>query len=47
MLENVATSLLVKRVGQAEDVADRVLLFLRNTFATRSVVYLDGGSLPV
>lgn len=47
MLENVAKSLPVKRVGQAEDVADQVLLFLRNTFATGSVVYLDGGGLLV
>jgi NAD(P)-dependent dehydrogenase (short-subunit alcohol dehydrogenase family) len=47
MLENIAKTLPVKRVGLAEDVADQVLLFLRNTFATGTVVYLDGGGLLV
>lgn len=47
LLENVANSLPVKRVGQAEDIADQVLLLLRNTFATGTVVYLDGGGLLV
>ena len=45
MLENVARSLPVKRVGLAEDVSDQGLLFLRNTFATGTVIYLDGGGL--
>jgi NAD(P)-dependent dehydrogenase (short-subunit alcohol dehydrogenase family) len=47
MLENVAKSLPVKRVGQAEDCADQILLMLRNTFMTGSVVYVDGGGLLV
>jgi len=47
MLENVAKSLPVKRVGQAEDCADQILLMLRNTFMTGSVVYVDGGGLLI
>jgi NAD(P)-dependent dehydrogenase (short-subunit alcohol dehydrogenase family) len=47
MLENVAKSLPVKRVGQAEDCAEQILLMLRNTFMTGSVVYVDGGGLLV
>lgn len=47
MLENVAKSLPVKRVGLAEDCADQILLMLRNTFMTGSVVYIDGGGLLV
>jgi NAD(P)-dependent dehydrogenase (short-subunit alcohol dehydrogenase family) len=47
MLENIARGLPVKRVGLAEDISDQVLLFLRNTFATGTVVYLDGGGLLV
>ena len=47
MLENVAKSLPVKRVGQAEDCAEQILLMLRNTFMTGSVVYIDGGGLLV
>jgi hypothetical protein len=33
--------------GQAEDVADQILMMLRNTFMTGSVVYIDGGGLLV
>jgi NAD(P)-dependent dehydrogenase (short-subunit alcohol dehydrogenase family) len=47
MLENVAKALPVKRVGQAEDCADQILLMLRNTFMTGSVVYIDGGGLLI
>ena len=47
MLENVAKALPVKRVGQAEDCADQILLMLRNTFMTGSVVYVDGGGLLI
>ena len=47
MLENVAKSLPVKRVGQAEDCAEQILLMLRNTFMTGSVVYVDGGGLLI
>ncbi|MCX5819893.1 MAG: SDR family oxidoreductase [Deltaproteobacteria bacterium] len=47
MLENIARTLPVKRVGLAEDISDQVLLFLRNTFATGTVVFLDGGGLLV
>lgn len=47
LLENAAKALPVKRVGQAEDCADQILLMLRNTFMTGSVVYIDGGGLLV
>lgn len=47
MLENVAKSLPVKRVGQAGDCAEQILLMLRNTFMTGSVVYIDGGGMLV
>jgi hypothetical protein len=47
MLENIARTLPVKRVDLAEDISDQVLRFLRNTFATGTVVYLDGGGLLV
>lgn len=47
LLENAAKSLPVKRVGQAEDVAEQILLMLRNTFMTGAVVYIDGGGMLV
>ncbi len=47
LLENAARGLPVKRVGLAEDCADQILLMLRNTFMTGSVVYIDGGGLLV
>jgi len=47
LLENTAKALPVKRVGQAEDCADQILLMLRNTFMTGSVVYIDGGGLLI
>ena len=43
----VARSLQVKRVGQAADCAGQILLMLRNTFMTGSVVYIDGDGLLV
>jgi NAD(P)-dependent dehydrogenase (short-subunit alcohol dehydrogenase family) len=47
LLESVAKALPVKRVGQAEDCAEQILLMLRNTFMTGSVVYVDGGGLLI
>lgn len=47
LLENAAKALPVKRVGQAQDCADQILLMLRNTFMTGSVVYVDGGGLLI
>lgn len=47
LLESVANALPVKRVGQAEDCAGQILLMLRNTFMTGSVVYVDGGGLLI
>ena len=47
LLENAAKALPVKRVGQAEDCAEQILVMLRNTFMTGSVVYVDGGGLLI
>ncbi len=33
--------------AQGEDCADQILLMLRNTFMTGSVVYIDGGGLLI
>ena len=43
MLEKIAAALPVKRIGLAEDIAQQVLSLMANTFATGSVVFLDGG----
>jgi NAD(P)-dependent dehydrogenase (short-subunit alcohol dehydrogenase family) len=45
MLAKTASGLPVGRVGEAEDVAQQILAFMKNGFATGSVVYLDGGAL--
>jgi NAD(P)-dependent dehydrogenase (short-subunit alcohol dehydrogenase family) len=47
MLEKVAASLPVRRVGLAEDVAKQIVAFMDNGFMTGSIVYLDGGGLVV
>jgi len=47
MLAKAAASLPVKRVGEAEDVAQQILTFMTNGFMTGSIVYLDGGGLVV
>ncbi len=47
MLAKIAAGLPVGRVGQAEDVAEQILSFVRNGFATGSIVYLEGGGLIV
>lgn len=47
MLEKVAASLPVGRVGFAEDVAKQIVAFMDNGFMTGSIVYLDGGGLVV
>ena len=47
LLENTAKALPVKRVGQAEDCAEQILVMLRNSFMTGSVVYVDGGGLLI
>jgi NAD(P)-dependent dehydrogenase (short-subunit alcohol dehydrogenase family) len=45
MLAKAAASLPVGRVGLGEDIAQQILAFMRNGFATGSIVYLDGGAL--
>src|SRR6201994_4703606 len=45
MLAKAAASLPVGRVGLGEDVAQQILSFMNNGFATGSTVYLDGGAL--
>jgi NAD(P)-dependent dehydrogenase (short-subunit alcohol dehydrogenase family) len=45
MLAKTAASLPVGRVGLGEDIAQQILAFMRNGFATGSIVYLDGGAL--
>lgn len=45
MLAKVASGLPVGRVGEAEDIAQQILAFMKNGFATGAIVYLDGGGL--
>jgi NAD(P)-dependent dehydrogenase (short-subunit alcohol dehydrogenase family) len=47
MLAKAAASLPVGRVGLGEDIAQQILAFMRNGFATGSIVYLDGGALVI
>jgi len=45
MLEKIAASLPVGRIGLGEDVARQILAFMTIGFMTGSIVYLDGGAL--
>jgi NAD(P)-dependent dehydrogenase (short-subunit alcohol dehydrogenase family) len=45
ILENAAATLPVRRVGQAEDIADAILMFMTNPFTTGSTLFIDGGGL--
>ncbi len=47
MLDKAAAALPVKRVGLGEDIAQQILAFMNNGFATGSIVYLDGGGVIV
>ena len=47
MLDGVAASLPVKRVGVADDIAQQILAFMANGFATGAVTYIDGGGSVV
>lgn len=47
MLEKTAAALPVRRVGQGEDIAQQIVAFMANGFATGSIVYLDGGALVI
>jgi NAD(P)-dependent dehydrogenase (short-subunit alcohol dehydrogenase family) len=45
MLEKTAAGLPVGRVGYAEDIAQQIIAFMTNGFATGSIVYVDGGGV--
>lgn len=45
MLAKTAASLPVGRVGASEDIAQQIVSFMANGFATGSIVYIDGGAL--
>jgi NAD(P)-dependent dehydrogenase (short-subunit alcohol dehydrogenase family) len=45
MLAKAAASLPVGRVGLGDDIAQQILAFMHNGFATGSILYLDGGAL--
>ncbi len=47
MLDKTAAALPVKRVGLGTDIAQQILAFMTNGFATGAIVYLDGGGLVV
>jgi NAD(P)-dependent dehydrogenase (short-subunit alcohol dehydrogenase family) len=47
MLAKVAAGLPVGRVGIGDDIAQQILSFMGNGFATGSIVYIDGGGLLV
>lgn len=47
MLAKTAAGLPVGRVGLADDIAQQILSFMTNGFATGSIVYIDGGALIV
>jgi NAD(P)-dependent dehydrogenase (short-subunit alcohol dehydrogenase family) len=47
MLDKAAAGLPVKRVGEGEDIARQILALMTNTFATGSVVTIDGGHLII
>lgn len=47
MLAKTAAGLPAGRVGLAEDIALQIHAFIRNGFATGSIVYLEGGGLVV
>jgi NAD(P)-dependent dehydrogenase (short-subunit alcohol dehydrogenase family) len=45
MYQQVAASLPVKKVGQAEDIAAAFLFLMGNSYATGTTLYVDGGSM--
>lgn len=47
MLAKTAAALPVGRVGVAGDIAQQILSFMANGFATGSIVYVDGGALVI
>ncbi len=47
MLAKIAAELPVGRVGIGDDIAEQILTFMTNGFATGSIVTIDGGALIV
>jgi NAD(P)-dependent dehydrogenase (short-subunit alcohol dehydrogenase family) len=47
MLAKIAADLPVGRVGIGDDIAEQILTFMTNGFATGSIVTIDGGALIV
>jgi NAD(P)-dependent dehydrogenase (short-subunit alcohol dehydrogenase family) len=45
MLDKIAAGLPVRRVGLAEDIAQQIMAFMKNGFASGSIVYIEGGAL--
>jgi NAD(P)-dependent dehydrogenase (short-subunit alcohol dehydrogenase family) len=45
MLDKVAAGLPVRRVGLGGDIAQQIMAYMANGFATGSIVYIDGGAL--
>ena len=45
MLDRAAATLPAGRVGQAEDVADAILMVMTNPFTTGSTIFIDGGGM--
>ena len=45
MLDHAAATLPARRVGQADDVADAILMLMTNPFTTGSTVFVDGGGM--
>lgn len=45
MLDHAAATLPARRVGQAEDVAEAILMLMTNPFTTGSTLLIDGGGM--
>jgi len=45
MLDHAAATLPARRVGQAEDVAEAILMVMTNPFTTGSTLFVDGGGM--
>jgi NAD(P)-dependent dehydrogenase (short-subunit alcohol dehydrogenase family) len=45
MLDQAAATLPARRVGQADDVADAILMLMTNAFTTGSTLFIDGGGM--
>jgi NAD(P)-dependent dehydrogenase (short-subunit alcohol dehydrogenase family) len=45
MLDHAAATLPARRVGQAEDIAQAIVMLMTNPFTTGSTVFVDGGGM--